>query len=159
MDLLTLNFSRQTTVSPSIKAEKNLQRRDRKENTKSVAQVLGCRFDLTSPFLRNRTESRVRHKSLSSHDRAAESHDQQNEEFRPKICSADKRDAGADLSLTGSVRIVCVAAGEHGTLHWFVDHSMLNVSGLSRVSARRFEVALSDSVRSLNDQRDKRDTK
>lgn len=122
MDFLTLNFSRQRTVSPSIEAGKILQRQDRKENTKSVAQVLGCRFDFTCPFLRNRTESRVRHKPLSSHGRAAESHDQQNEEFRPKICSAGKRDAGADLSLIGSVRIVCIAAGEHGTLHRFVDH-------------------------------------
>lgn len=123
MDLLTLNFSRPTTVSPSIVAGKILQRQDRKENTKSVAQVLGCRYDFTSPFLRNRTESRVRHKPLSGHGRAAESHDQQNEEFRPEICSAGKRDAGADLSLTGSIRIVCVASGEHGTLHRFVDHS------------------------------------
>lgn len=117
MDLLTLNFSRQRTDSPSIEAGKVLRRRDRKENSKSVAQVLGCRFDFTSPFLRNHTESRVRHNPLSSHGRASESHDQQNEEFRPKICSA-----GADLSLTGSVLIVCVAAGEHGTLHGFVDH-------------------------------------
>lgn len=103
MDFLTLNFSRQRTVSPSIEAGKILQRRQRKENTKSVAQVLGCRFDFTSPFLRNRTESRVRHKPLSSRGRAAESHDQQNEKFRRKICSAGKRDAGADLSLIGSV--------------------------------------------------------
>lgn len=140
MDFFTLNFSRQRTVSPFIEAGKFLQRRDRKENTESVAQVLGSRLDFTSPFLRNRTESRVRHKPLS----AAESRDQQNEEFRPKICSAGRETRSGRPFINGFCSYSLCTVRSTGL--WTTGVSTLTVSGLSGVPARSCEVVLSDSV-------------